>query len=153
MPEAIAHWPDVKATAIATGSLKDAAAAHSLPYSAVKMRASREQWPVGQRVHKQAREAQAAASQQITLASDAIANTLEKDGKAAKLASMRLAKLTLEAAAERAEHDPERELARAGDAKAMLQTAAIAGNWQASSESGMSLQLFSIAGDMTVNKQ
>lgn len=67
-PALLSDWSQVKATAIATGSLKEAADAHQISYEAVRMRASREQWPVGQRVVKIAREAQEQAEQAVALA-------------------------------------------------------------------------------------
>lgn len=96
MPAQVADWSEVKATAIATGSLTEAAELHQVSYDAVKMRASREQWPVGRRVHKLAQQAQEAANTQIiraskgavtsvTSAADAIAATLAEGAKQTKL--------------------------------------------------------------------
>lgn len=53
MPAAItADWEAVKTTAIALNSIKDASEQHQVSYKAAKMRASRESWPVGQRLAK-----------------------------------------------------------------------------------------------------
>lgn len=51
-------WDAVRATAIACGSLKVVADHHHISYTAVKMRASREQWPVGRRIILAAKKAQ-----------------------------------------------------------------------------------------------
>jgi hypothetical protein len=96
MPAQIADWSQVKATAIALASIKDAAAEHGVSYKAAKMRASREQWPVGRRVHKLAQQAQQQANTQMMIASkgtvtsvtstaDALANTLAERQKRSKL--------------------------------------------------------------------
>lgn len=69
MPPQVAHWPDVKATAIATGSLREAAEAHGISHDAVRQRACREEWPVGQRVHKMLQAAQEQANTQMSRAS------------------------------------------------------------------------------------
>ena len=50
-------WPAIRATAIALNSIKEAAARHSVPYTAAKKRASREQWPVGRRPARAVQEA------------------------------------------------------------------------------------------------
>lgn len=65
MPALSADWPEVKATAIATGSLKEAAEAHGVSYAATRQRAKRECWPVGQRPAKALTEARAAHHEQI----------------------------------------------------------------------------------------
>ena len=96
MSQTIADWPQVKATAIATGSLKAAAEAHGISHDSVKQRAKREEWPVGRRALKMAAEAQAHANSQIikasqgtvtrvTSASDALAATLAEGAKETKL--------------------------------------------------------------------
>lgn len=48
-------WQEVKATAIALGSLIEAARRHQLPAKAVYERARREEWPTGRRPEKMAR--------------------------------------------------------------------------------------------------
>ncbi len=57
---ATADWSEVQATAIMTGSLKEAAEAHGVSYAATRQRAAREAWPVGQRPAKALAEAKAA---------------------------------------------------------------------------------------------
>lgn len=97
MPAQVADWPQVKATAIGTGSLKEAADAHGIEYGAVRVRAHREEWPVGRRVHKLAQQAQELASAQIirasggrvtgvTSAADALTTILAENKKRTKLA-------------------------------------------------------------------
>lgn len=85
MPALSADWPEVKATAIAIGNLKDAAAKHGVSYEATRQRAAREKWPVGQRVHTLAREAKAASHAvilktanvtRVTSASEALGDTV-----------------------------------------------------------------------------
>lgn len=96
MPSPVADWSQVKATAISTGSLKEAATQHGISHDSVKQRAKRESWPVGYRIHKIARAAQEAANASIiqcskgavthvTSAADAIANTLKEGANATKL--------------------------------------------------------------------
>lgn len=97
MPALSADWPEVKGTAIATGSLKQAAAHHGVSYDALKMRASREEWPVGRRVHKLAQDAKTIAREQIIRASggavtsvtstaDALLSVLSDNKRRTKLA-------------------------------------------------------------------
>lgn len=69
MPAQVADWSQVKATAIALGNLLHAAEQHGISYESVRVRAHREQWPVGRRVHKLAQQAQDQAHKQIVLAS------------------------------------------------------------------------------------
>lgn len=61
---------------------------------------------------------------------DALSNMIAEDGKATKIAGMKYARRTVEHAASLAQDDPEKALAMAGDVKASLQSAAIAGDWQ-----------------------
>ena len=60
-------WEAVKATAIARGSLKEAAALHGLPYSAAKQRAWRERWPVGRRLAQAVLDAKEAEQRRLAL--------------------------------------------------------------------------------------
>lgn len=69
MPATVADWPQVKLTAISTGSLKEAADAHGVEYGAVRVRAHREEWPVGRRAIKAASQAQQMMESQIIKAS------------------------------------------------------------------------------------
>ncbi len=158
MPETATNWPDVKATTIATGSMQQAAEQHGVSYEAVRQRASREKWPVGRRVHQQAQAAREAANTQmirasqgrvtsVTSAADALSNVLLEDGNATKLAGMRYARRTIEAAAKLAEDEPLKALVSAGDVKASLQSAAIAGNWASSGSPSLRLTMFGNRGD------
>lgn len=62
------NWEPIKATAIATGSLKEAARLHNVNYNSIKSAAVRYKWPVGQRALQQAQEAQEVANKQIQIA-------------------------------------------------------------------------------------
>lgn len=110
-PAATANWEDVKATAIATGSLIDAAEHHGLKYETVRSRASREEWPVGRRVMQQLKAAQDAAHTQVqragkasvvsvktsaTSATEAISSVLEEDGRETRLALSKVARRSAE---------------------------------------------------------
>lgn len=83
MPAQVADWPAVKATAIHCGSLKEAAKSHDVEYDAVRQRAKREEWPVGRRVHKLARQAQEAADAQIIRASSGTVTSVTSAAQAA----------------------------------------------------------------------
>lgn len=99
MPAPVTDWEQVKATAIATGNLKDAADAHGIEYGAVRVRAHRENWPVGRRVIVQAKAAQAVMNEQIaranasqgktvtpvTSTADALANALRDGANATRI--------------------------------------------------------------------
>ncbi len=68
----------------------------------------------------------------VTKPADALSNLLLEDGNATKVAGMKFARRTIEAAAKLAETEPIKALVSAPDVKASLQSAAIAGgNWRA----------------------
>lgn len=107
MPALSADWEAVKATAIACGNLKEAAEAHGISHESVRMRASREQWPVGRRVHIQAQQARQTAQQQlvkasggavtsVTSAADALQNVMADHSKKAKIALARAGRAAAE---------------------------------------------------------
>jgi hypothetical protein len=111
MPPTVANWPDVKATAIHTGSLLEAAEIHGIKYETVRQRACREKWPVGRRVHQQLQQAQEAAATQIirashgnvtsvTSASEAALATLADGARRTKLGLTKYAARMAEEAAE-----------------------------------------------------
>lgn len=85
MPSAVADWSQVKATAIHRGSLKEAAEAHGLNYPSVRMRASREEWPVGRRVQKTVQAAQAMMESQIIKASGGRVASVTSSAEAAEI--------------------------------------------------------------------
>lgn len=151
MPAPIADWSQVKATAIGTGSLKDAAQHHQVSYKAVKMRASREKWPVGQRVHKMAREAQDLANHAIvqcsqgrvtsvTSAAEALESTLKQRQNHTKLG---LSLFAARAARVASKLPQDKLLARAGEVKAVADIASKV--WpEVQGDTGMHVSFFSI---------
>lgn len=95
-PPSTSDWPAVKATAIARNSIKEAADLHSVPYTAAKMRASREKWPVGQRTAQAVEKAKQANREQlakvspasvtaVTSTSDALVTALAEDSQATRI--------------------------------------------------------------------
>lgn len=130
MPALSADWPQVKGTAIATGSLKTAAEHHGVSYDALKMRASRESWPVGRRVHAMAQSAREAAHAQIvkvtgnvtsvTSTADALQSVLSENKKRTKVAQSRY----LARASEELDKTPDTELLSVTDAALQLATMA-----------------------------
>lgn len=142
MPAQVADWSEVKATAIATGSLEKAAEKHGIKATAVRKRAQREEWPVGRRVHKLAQEAKAVAHAQIikssngtvtsvTSASDALSEVLAEDSKETRISLSRAAR-NLARQAETA------DLSQAGDALQTGKLAALTHGW---SEGGKGSQV------------
>ncbi len=141
-PPVTADWSQVKATAIATGSLIDAADHHGLRYEAVKTRACREQWPVGRRVVRQLEEAKANADRQITLAgnasvtsvvtsvtssSQAILQSLGEDRVATKMAASRASRRVFESLDKL---EPSAILQDAGKLRDMATVAEKSQDWQ-----------------------
>lgn len=136
MPATVADWPQVKVTAIHTGSLKEAAQAHGIEYAAVRMRASREEWPVGRRVHKTAQAAQQMAESQIikasggrvasvTSAAEAAVNILADDSRETRISLSK----SFRRLAKDAEKAP---LEQAGDVLQVAKGTALVHNWQTS---------------------
>lgn len=58
----VTDWTQVRATAIATGNLAEAARLHGVTHAATRQRASRERWPVGQRALTAVKQAVAHAN-------------------------------------------------------------------------------------------
>lgn len=152
MPAAIADWKSVKAHAIATGSLKEAADAFGLEEGTVRVRAHREEWPVGRRVQVMAEQAQAQAHAQIvknnggnvtavTSAADAVANTLLERRNRTKLAQ---SEYLARASEKLADVDEEKLLLHVQDGKALADMAAKV-HPEADSNSHMSLNFFSLS--------
>lgn len=78
---------------------------------------------------------------------DALADTLREDGNATKTAAMRYARLTSAHAERLAEESPAVALEQAGNVKQVLQTAALAGGWNAQNDGPrLTLNLFAVGG-------
>ncbi len=77
---------------------------------------------------------------------DALSNLILEDGNATKVAGMKFARRTVEAAADLASVDPLKALVSAGDVKASLQSAAIAGSWAGSGSPSLRLTMFGPSG-------
>jgi NADH dehydrogenase/NADH:ubiquinone oxidoreductase subunit G len=127
----------VKVTAIARGSLKEAASLHKVPYSAVKMRASREKWPVGRRTAQavqQAREVEqtqlAKISPQsvtrVTSTADALVTALAEDSSETR---HDLSKAARKAASKLREMPGAEILSSAQDMKHVANTASMLHGW------------------------
>lgn len=98
MPAAVhADWSQVRDTAVALNSIRDAAAQHGVPYDAAKQRAKRESWPVGRRIATVLATAKAShavavakanpsAVTSVTSTTDALVNQLATDSQATKIA-------------------------------------------------------------------
>lgn len=136
-PNPVAYWPDVKATAIATGSMDQAAKLHGIAPATVRQRARREGWPVGRRVHDQAQQARAAADAQIVRASAGTVTHVTSASDAALAAnadnSRRGRSALLRYGAAAAEHaaslDGDAQLAAAPSVASVAKVLATAGDW------------------------
>lgn len=154
-------WPGIRAAAVALGNVSEAArqAAGEMNdqgrerfRETVCKRAVREQWlSKAKAVRVQTptlatMSVQRNTSKLVQSGADTVMDCIAEDGKATKVAGMRYAKRTVEYAARLAEDAPEQALAMAGDVKASLQSAAIAGDWGAKdSGSHVTLAFFSVA--------
>jgi hypothetical protein len=132
MPALSADWEAVKTTAIALGSLKRAADEHGISYESVRMRASREGWPIGHRVQKQLRAAQSLAKAQIVQGGSPVtavtssAAVLASVGERTKAA---LAHSVLKGAEATKELDGHDVLASARNIKELAATGALLHGW------------------------
>ena len=70
----------------------------------------------------------------VTKPADALQNAIIEDGNATKSAAMRYSRRVTEHAAQVAEDAPAKALTLAQDVKAVVQTAALAGSWQAAAQ-------------------
>lgn len=129
----------VRVLAVAVG-VREAARQMGLTENVVLQWSNREGW------FKQVPQPQVPATMQKTTvigvisAADALANSLREDGNATKIAGMKYARRTVEAAAQMAHTEPLMALERAQEVKAALQAAGIAGSWSAGQD-GPRLQL------------
>src|SRR5882724_6152636 len=83
MPQPIAtqdQWNQVRDTAVACGSIKEAAGVHGVSYQAAKQRAKREAWPVARRLHKAIVQARAAASRSLEAATGRVTSVTSTPG-------------------------------------------------------------------------
>ena len=143
MPRPIAtqdQWNQVRDTAVACGSIKEAAAVHCLSYGAARERARREQWPVARRLNKAVTAAKAAASRAVTATtgrvtsvtstSEALVNILSEQEHKTKLS---LSKATMNMA-QQAEEAP---LEQAPNLHKVAQTAGIVHHWEGRKDPGI----------------
>ncbi len=140
----VADWPEVKATAIATGSFEQAAKLHGLKSGTVRQRAAREGWPVGPRVHEAAAEAVALSRAAIVAtqaqsgivtnvtAAEALAAANAENGARSRSAALRYSARNLE---HLADLPAEEGVLLAPQAASLVKVAATAGDW-ASSQRG-----------------
>lgn len=152
MPAQIADWSEVKATAISTGNLKRTAELHGLEHATVRMRASREKWPVGRRVHLAVQQAKVNATAQIVAASDGRVTSVtpasdalaEANAENSRSGRADLLRYGARAAKRLAEINPDEAIERAPQAASVAKVLSVAGDWQASS--GRSLRIDIYAG-------
>lgn len=77
MPAAVhADWSQVRDTAVALQSIKLAALEHGVSYDSARTRASRENWPVGQRLGKIITEAKQTHAKAVSLANPEAATSV-----------------------------------------------------------------------------
>lgn len=141
MPAQVADWSEVKAFALSCGNLKQAADTFGIEYTAVRVRAHREKWPVGRRLQKnvtQAKETlQASIAKNrktsvnsnvtpVTTASEALIVTLADYERRTKIA---LAKASAKGAEHVAESQGDEVVAAAADLKSLAGVAAVAHGW------------------------
>lgn len=144
----VADWSQVQAVAIALGSLRAAADRCKVSYDAVKQRAKREQWPIGDRAevlrleHTQAAidsgsTAQSVVSPPVTVtAGQQIADHLRETGEKTRSALA----TALHRAAGAGAALPEREaLAESQSLHNVAKAAALVHGWQQAGESGAGL--------------
>jgi hypothetical protein len=151
----VADWPEVKATAIATGSFEEAAKLHGIKSGTVRQRAAREAWPVGPRVHEAAAEAVALSRAAIVATqarggivtnvttADAMAEANADNSRRSRAAALRYSARTLEHAADL---DPETALASASDVSSVVKVASVAGGWSDSDKAKVRVSIFAGAG-------
>jgi molybdenum-dependent DNA-binding transcriptional regulator ModE len=135
MPQPIAtqdQWNQVRDTAVACGSIKEAAAVHGVSYQAAKQRAKREAWPVARRLNRAIVQARLAASRSLEAATgrvtsvtstpDALVSIMAEHEQKTKL-SLSKASMNM---AQQAETAP---LEQAPDVHSVAKTAAIVHRW------------------------
>jgi hypothetical protein len=130
----------VRDTAVACGSIKEAATVHGVSYGAAKERAHREQWPVARRLSKAVAAAKAAASQAVTVTTgrvtsvtstpDALVSIMAEHEQKTKLS---LSKATMNMA-QQAEEAP---LEQAPHLHKVAQTAGIVHYWEGRKDPGI----------------
>jgi len=144
MPALSADWEAVKATAIALGSIKEAAEAHGVSYGAARVQATREEWPVGRRVHEQARAVQQQAREQVVRSSKgavtSVTSAAEALQKAHKERGLRTKTALIGAAMKASEYyaelEPELIAADAQNLKAVTSVADTLHGWTAKTQQG-----------------
>lgn len=158
IPDNEPDWSGIRAASVAIG-VREAArqAGKDLPpdeqerfVERVMKRCSREGWLVQAQIVRSTPRTQSQAkplSAPVRTGADTVLDSIAEDGKATKVHAMKFAKRTVKYAASLAKTSPEQALAMAGDVKASLQSAAIAGDWQAKDTGGnVTLAFFSITG-------
>jgi len=131
-------WPAVRDSAIALGSISEAARRHGVSIDAACQRAKRESWPVGRRPAKMLAQVREQVAQQVVqnggvrnvrTTGEVILESLAESGKRSKLHLSRYVEKTSEHAAKVAENDPETALAQASDVASVAKTAALVHGW------------------------
>lgn len=165
----VADWPEVKATAIATGSFEEAAKLHGIAPATVRQRARREAWPVGPRLHQ-------AAADAVALSRAAIVATQEQRGIVTNVTNGQKVSITaadalaaanadhsrrgraalLRYGARSAEHladlDPAEAVLLAPQAASVSKVLATAGDWAAPASGSISINLLS-AVSVSIDKE
>jgi len=154
-------WPGIRANAVTMGirGAARAAAVNLTPeererfVKRVLKRAEREGWQEAKRAAMSSAGGNVVnvvskpgapaipLSSNVVNGADSVSITLGEMGRDTKLAGMEYAKLVTEHARGMARAEPERALEAAGNVKAALQSAAIAGDWQAGPQVGVVISL------------
>lgn len=140
-------WEAVKSTAVALGSIGEAADRHGVTRNAAYVRAKRENWPVGRRVHRQLEEARERAAVAVVAtggvrcvsSADIQAEANRENSARSRSAALRYTVRTLEHVADL---DPETALASAPNVAAVVKVAASAGDWQQQASAKVSVNIF-----------
>lgn len=163
MPAAITtDWPAVKATAIARNSIKEAADLHGVTYESARVRACREEWPVGRRPAKMVQQAKDAEQAQlvkvspqavtsVTSTADALATALADDSRATRAALATAARKAGEAFARK---DGEEVIELAKPFQQITSAAGMIGGWgDKGQDQGADMLILSIGGNVNLGGQ
>lgn len=150
----LADWTAVRDTAVALGSIANAADQHGVSRDAAYQRANREDWPVGRRPAKALAAAQAVLAEQVARTggvksvntTQAIMAARAKIGENTKDSLAKYAERTALHAANVADSDPDVALSSAADVKAVAQTAALVHGWTEKAGQGSSVVNISVLG-------
>jgi len=143
MPQPIAtqdQWNQVRDTAVACGSIKEAAGVHGVSYQAAKQRAKREAWPVARRLHKAIVQARAAASRSLEAATGRVTSVTSTPGALVSIMAEHEQKTKLslsKASMNMAQQAEEAPLEQAPNLHKVAQTAGLVHHWEGRKDPGI----------------